>query len=41
MTKADSKKQCNNQPTMGEANACDGGGGNGDSNGSGRCGGGQ
>jgi hypothetical protein len=41
MTKADSRKQCSNQPTMGESKAGIGGGGNGDIDGSGGGGGGQ
>jgi hypothetical protein len=35
MTKADGRKQCNNQSMMGESKADVGGGGDGDSNGSG------
>jgi hypothetical protein len=34
MTKMDGRKQCSNQPMMGESKAGVGGGGNGDSNGS-------
>jgi hypothetical protein len=41
MTKADSGKQHNNQPTMGELKAGVGGGGDGNSNGSNSGGGGQ
>ncbi len=41
MTKADGRKQCNNQPTTGESKAGIGGGGDGNSNGSGGGGGGQ
>ncbi len=40
MTKADGRKQCNNQPMMGESKAGVGGGGDGDSDGSGSGGGG-
>jgi hypothetical protein len=35
MMKADGRKQCNNQPTMGEAKVSGGSGGDGNSNGSG------
>jgi hypothetical protein len=35
MTKADGRKQCNNQPTMGAVKAGVGGGSNGDSDSSG------
>jgi hypothetical protein len=41
MTKADGRKQCNNQPTTGAKKAGIGGGSNCDSNGSGGGGGGQ
>jgi hypothetical protein len=41
MTKADGRKQCNNQPTTGAVNAGIGGCGNGDSDSSGGGGSGQ
>jgi hypothetical protein len=41
MMKADNRKQCNNQPTMGAVKAGIGDGGNGNSNGSGGGGGGR
>jgi hypothetical protein len=41
MTKADGRKQRNNQPMIGESKAGVGGGGDGDSNGSGGGGGGK
>ncbi len=41
MTKADGRKQCNNQPMMGESKTGIGGGSNGNSNGSGSGGGGR